>query len=82
MDGGVHSALHILKFMHPNSPYDLFDHTQQRMYHPQRIYVQHTHIIVAQQQIDLRTGFGIHEGEAINDFAWFPSMNSQGILQH
>ncbi|CDH57186.1 telomerase cajal body protein 1-like [Lichtheimia corymbifera JMRC:FSU:9682] len=29
------------------------------------------------QQIDLRTGFGIHEGEAINDFAWFPSMNSQ-----
>lgn len=43
-----------------NTPYDLFDHTQQ-----------------PQQQVDLRTGFGIHEGESINDFAWFPSMNSQ-----
>ncbi|KAI7856564.1 hypothetical protein BDC45DRAFT_58522 [Circinella umbellata] len=31
------------------------------------------------EPIDLATNFGVREGEAVYDFAWFPSMTSQGL---
>ena len=31
--------------------------------------------------IDLTTNFGVREGETVYDFAWFPSMNSQGLSE-